>query len=154
MLPGKAFWAFSLDELNAKGMCVWLNSTIALIELLMSFTETRGSFIEVTKEKLLEFHLPDPSICDMKGLLTAFNETSDIELPPIIEQFENPPETRRIIDRAVLNTIGYNDKEIKEILPSLYQAMATELRSWRELMHQTSAKKEEPTSQLHLFAKE
>jgi hypothetical protein len=32
--------------------------------------------------------------------------------------------------------------------------MATELRSWTELMHQSSAKEKEPTPQLHLFAKE
>jgi hypothetical protein len=57
-------------------------------------------------------------------------------------------------DRDVLKTIGYSDKDTEEILPELYKAMATELRSWKELMHQSSAKEKEPTPQLHLFAKE
>jgi hypothetical protein len=154
ILAGKAFWTFSLDGVNAKGMCVWLNSTITFIELLMSLTETRGSYIEITKEKLLEFHLPDSSTCDMNNLLSAFNETSDVEFPPLIDQFDNTPEARKIIDRAVLKTIGYNDKETEEILPELYRAMATELRSWKELMHQSMAKDKEPSSQLHLFGRE
>ena len=120
----------------------------------MSLTETRGSFIEITKEKLLEFHVPDFAKCDTANLLSAFEQVRHVEFPPLIEQFENPPEARVTIDRAVLKTIGYSDKEIEEILPELYQAMATELRSWKELMHQSSAKEKEPTPQLHLFAKE
>ena len=62
--------------------------------------------------------------------------------------------TRKIIDRVVLKTIGYSDDEIEEILPELYRAMATELRSWKELKHRSSAKEKESTPQLHLFAKE
>jgi len=153
-LAGKAFWTLSFDETQSKAMCVWLNSSIAFIELLMSLTETRGSFIEVTKEKLLEFHIPDFSKCDTTNLLAAFDHIRHIEFPPLIEQFENPLEARKIIDRAVLKTIGYSENEIEEILPGLYTAMATELRSWEELMHQSSAKEKEPTPQLHLFAKE
>jgi len=153
-LAGKAFWTLSFDETNSKAMCVWLNSSIAFIESLMSLTETRGSFIEITKEKLLEFHVPDLATCDTTNLLAAFEQIRHVEFPPLIEQFEDPPEARRIIDCAVLKTIGFSENEIEEILPGLYEAMATELRSWKELMHQSSAKEKEPTSQLHLFAKE
>lgn len=153
-LAGKAFWTLSFDEVMSKAMCVWFNSSIAFIESLMSLTETRGSFIEVTKEKLLEFHVPDLATCDVTNLLSAFEQIRNVEFPPLIEQFENPPEARKVIDRAVLKTVGYTDNDIEEILPELYRAMATELRSWKELMHQSSVKEKEPTPQLHLFAKE
>ena len=104
-LAGKAFWTLSFDETQSKAMCVWLNSSIVFIESLMSLTETRGSFIEITKEKLMEFHIPDLTTCDTTNLLAAFEEIRHVEFPPLIEQFENPPEARKIIDRAVLKTI-------------------------------------------------
>ncbi|MFC2017008.1 class I SAM-dependent DNA methyltransferase [Chloroflexota bacterium] len=153
-LAGKAFWTLSFDETQSKALCVWLNSSIIFIESLMALTETRGSYIEITKEKLMEFHIPDLLTCDISNLLAAFEEIRHVEFPPLIEQFENPPAARKIIDRAVLKTIGYSDKDTEEILPELYQTMATELRSWKELMHQPSAKDTEPTPQLHLFAEE
>lgn len=152
-LGSKAFWTFSTDLTESKILCVWLNGTLAFIESLLLQSETEGSFVEVTKEKLLEFHIPDLVTCDTSELLAAFERVRRVEFPPIFEQFENPPEARKIIDRAVLKTIGYSDKETEEILPELYKAMATEMRSWKELMHQSSAKEKEPTSQLHLFAK-
>ena len=76
------------------------------------------------------------------------------EFPPIFQQFENPPEARRIIDRAVLETIGYSESKAEEILPELYQAMSNEFRNWKDLMHQSSAKEGQPSPQLHLFAKD
>ncbi len=154
VLGGKAFWTFSTDLDESKVLCLWLNSTLAFIESLLLQSETEGSFIEITKEKLLEFHIPDLTTCDTANLLEVFEQIKHVEFPPLVEQFENPPEARMIIDRAVLTTIGYSNSEIEEILPELYKAMATELRSWEELMHQSSVKEKEPTPQLHLFAKE
>ncbi len=108
----------------------------------------------ITEEQVKQLHIPDLNEANLKTLLEAFEHVRCVEFPPLIEQFENPPEARRIIDHAVLQTIGYSDKETEELLPELYNAMATELRSWKELMHQSSAKPKEPTPQLHLFAKE
>ena len=154
ILAGKAFWVLSFDEVKSKSVCVWLNSSIVFIEALMSLTETRGSFIEITKEKLLDFHIPDFTKCDTTYLENAFEKIRNTEFPPLIEQFENPPDARKIIDRAVLRTIGYSEDEIINILPQLYKSLAIELRSWKELMHQTTSKEKEPVSQLHLFSKE
>lgn len=77
-----------------------------------------------------------------------------MEFPPLVQQFENPPEARQIIDRAVIKTICYDDKEIDGLLPDIYQAMATEMRGWQELMRQSPAKEKEPSLQLHLLASE
>ena len=154
LLAGKAFWTFSTDTDTSKVICLWLNSTLAFIESLLLQTETRGSFIEITKEKILDLHIPNLERCDVKGLLEAFDKVRYVEFPPLVQQFENPPEARQIIDRAVLKTIGYNDKEIDKLLPEIYQAMATEMQSWQELMRQSPAKEKEPSLQLHLLASE
>ena len=108
----------------------------------------------ITEEQVHKLHVPNLNKSNMNILLKAFDQVRMVEFPPLFEQFENPPAARKIIDRAVLKTIGYSDKEIEEILPELYKAMATELRSWKELMHQSSVKEQEPTPQLHLFNQE
>lgn len=154
LLPGKAFWTFPSDVTTSKILCLWFNSTLAFIELLLLQTETEGSFIEITKEKILEFHIPNMANCDTKGLLEAFERTRYEEFPPLVQQFTNPPEARQTIDRAVLKAIGYSDKVITELLPHIYDAMATELRSWQELMRQSATKEQEPSLQLHLLSKE
>jgi len=153
-LAGKAFWTLSTDVPASKVLCLWLNSTLAFIESLLLQTETEGSFVEITKEKLLEFHIPNLASCDTSGLLAAFDKVRYVEFPPLVQQFENPPEARQIIDRAVLKTIGYDDKEIDELLPDIYQAMATEMQSWQELMRKPSAEEKEPSLQLHLLPTE
>jgi hypothetical protein len=154
LLPGEAFWTLPTDINTSKYLSLYFNSTLTLIGLLLAQRETEGSFIDITLDKIQELLVPDVNNCETSQLLDAFEQVRGIEFPPLIDQFENPPEARKIIDRAVLNTIGYSKKEIEEILPELYKAMATELRSWKELMRKSSAKEKEPTPQLHLFAKE
>jgi len=154
LLPGKAFWALPSNLNHSKILCIWLNSTFSLIESLLSHTETRGSFIELTKEKLLEFHIPDVNTCDTKYLLDAFEQIRNDELPPLVQQFDHLPESRLIIDRAVLKTIGYDDTEIDELLPDLYAGMAVEMRTLLELMHKSVSKERVPDLQLHLIPKD
>jgi len=154
VVPGKAFWTIASDAPASRVFCLWLNSTLAFIQSLLLQTETRGSFIEITKEKLLEFHIPNLASCDTSGLLAAFDKVRYVEFPPLVQQFENPPEARQIIDRAVLKTIGYDDEEIDKLLPDIYQAMATEMQSWQELMRKPSAEEKEPSLQLHLLPTE
>ena len=154
LVPGKALWTLSTDITTSKVLCLWLNSTVSFIELLLLQTETEGSFIEVTKEKILELHIPNLVKCDTKGLLEAFEQVRYEDLPPLVQQFENPPEARWIIDRAVLKAIGYDNKEVNELLPDIYDAMANEMRSWQELMRKFPAKEKEPSLQLHLLSSE
>lgn len=154
LLAGKAFWIFSTDIHASKILALWLNSTPSIIESLLHQTETEGSFIELTKEKLLEFHIPNLQYGHSDILLEAFEKVRHAEFPPLFEQFENPPEARKIIDRAVLKFIGYTDKEIDALLAELYTAMALELKSWRDLMHKSSSKKSQPSLQMHLLPTE
>jgi hypothetical protein len=120
----------------------------------MQNTETRGSYMIITEEQVKEMCIPDFNEVSMTALVDAFERVRHVEFPPFFEQFENPTEARKIIDRSVLSIIGYNKDEIDDMLPKIYRAIATELRSWKELMHQPSAKGKDSSSQMHLFAKE
>jgi hypothetical protein len=154
LLPGEAFWVLPTDVISSKVLCMWFNSTLAFIELLLSQRETEGSFIDVTSEKIIKLHTPDFSKCNIDDILEAFEKVRYAEFPPLVDQFENPPEARVTIDRAVLRAIGYGEKEINVLLPEIYDAMATEMRSWKELMHKSPAKETEPSLQLHLLPTE
>jgi hypothetical protein len=50
--------------------------------------------------------------------------------------------------------IGYDDSEIDALLPDLYDAMAVDLRSWREFMHKSPTKQKESSIQPHLLPSE
>ena len=108
----------------------------------------------ITEEQVKQLHIPNLASCDTSSLLTAFEQVRYVEFPPLVQQFENPPEARQIIDCAVLKTIGYDDNEIDRLLPEIYQAMAVEMRSWQELMRQSPAKEKAPSLQLHLMPSE
>ena len=150
-LPVGLHWSIMLDRSNSKALCVWLNSIFYVIELLLSNTETRGSFMIITEESVKNLHIPNFMNADVTPLLEAFDKTRHFAFPPIVQQFENPPEARRIIDRAVLKVVGYSDKEADVLLSDIYQAMAIELKSWHELMHESSTEKSQPSLQMHLL---
>jgi len=154
VLPVGLHWSVLLDRQVSKAMCLWFNSIFYLIELLLLHTETGGSYMIITEGQARQLHIPNLSSCDINGLLQAFEQVRYMEFPPLVQQFENPPEARQIIDHAVLKVIGYTDKEISELLPDLYRAMATEMRSLQELMRRSTAKEKEPSLQLHLLPSE
>jgi len=154
LLPVGSHWAIISDDESSKALCVWFNSIYYLMELLMQNTETRGSYMIITEEQVKEMYIPDFNEVSKATLVDAFERIRHVEFPPIFEQFENATEARKIIDKSVLSIIGYNKDEINDILPKIYKALATELRSWKELMHQPSAKAKDSSSQMHLFAKE
>jgi len=140
LLPGKAFWSLPTDVATSRALSIWLNSTFSLIELLLSQTETEGSFTEITKESLMGFHVPDFRQIDVKWLEKAFETIAQEEVTSLIEQFTNPQRTRETIDKAVLKIIGFSDEESSTMLRDLYAAMSTELQSWLELMRRSERK--------------
>jgi len=152
LIPGKAFWSLSTSVEGSKALVVWLNSSLFLLELLAGQTETRGSWIEITKDRLMEWLIPDFSNVDTSYLMEAFDTVREAELIPLARQFKDPvPDVRRIIDTAALRTIGYSDAEIEPLLNRLYKGLNTEMQSVLEVMHTPRPQAIEPSLQLHLL---
>jgi len=151
LVPGKAFWAFDTDVKTSRVLSVWFNSTFAFIELLLSQTETEGSFVELTKEKLLGFHIPDFQSCDTTVLEEAFELVRYEEVPALVQQFTKPCSFRETIDRAVLTSVGFSKKEIGDLLPNLYASVSTELQSWLDVMRKSGPRDSTTNLQLHLL---
>jgi hypothetical protein len=43
--------------------------------------------------------------------------------PSLIDQFNNPPSERILLDRTILKTIGIKEKEIDSVLDELYEIL-------------------------------
>jgi hypothetical protein len=148
LLPGEAFWALVLAPPDSKALCLWLNSTLALVEFLTLQRETRGSFIDITSEKVRELHIPNFTKADVTRLVDAFELVRKEELPSLFDQFQEPCAARELIDQAVLQFLGYSDNEVASMLPKLYEAMRRELTSFSELMRATQTEETPAAIQL------
>jgi hypothetical protein len=158
ILPGKAFWCVTPKDLNksakeiSKALCIWLNSSISFIEFLLLQRETRGSYIGgIDKYHFVKFHIPNFAVYGAKELIEAFENLPKDELPSLVEQFQEGHPIRSYIDRAVLKFIGYTEREIEVILPDIYEAMATELQSFKEIMRAKPAETKPKDVQLPLI---
>jgi hypothetical protein len=118
----------------SKVLCLWLNSVFTLVEMLALQRETRGSYTQVMQAQLETFHIPCLETANLHILSEVFEKVKATEFPSLLAQFEHPPDARWVIDRAVLGFLGYTERETEAILPGLYQSLAEELRSVREIM--------------------
>jgi hypothetical protein len=58
----------------------------------------------------------------------------DIEFPSILEQLKTGFASRRQLDIALLQVMGYSSEEAAHLLESLYPALAGEIQKLRTIM--------------------
>ncbi|MEM2979763.1 MAG: N-6 DNA methylase [Thermoproteota archaeon] len=134
--PGVA-WSVNVEDEQAKLLCLWFNSTLNLLQVLLNRKETRGAFLQLDEYVLEEIMVPDFSKIEKQKigeLLTIFNELKDAEFPSILEQLERGFNLRIKIDKAFLTAFGLSERGIIAILPKLYSSLAEEIRSLKQLM--------------------
>ena len=84
----------------------------------------------------------------------AFERVRNEAFPPLSSQFEPVYGPRKIIDEAVLRTIGYTDQEIRELLPAVYEGLAGEMRAYTDLMRRAGEEEADSSGQLPLLPEE
>jgi len=119
------------DPEYSKGICLWLNSALGILQYLTSRMETEGAFCDMLQETLVnEVLVPSREMIERHK--TDSNKIMDkygrVELPSLLEQFSDPPDARKNLDRAILRLFGWSKKEIEEWLPRVYKAISSELR--------------------------
>ncbi|TAD97456.1 MAG: hypothetical protein EAZ97_12430, partial [Bacteroidetes bacterium] len=65
---------------------------------------------------------------EIEKLLLVFDSWRAVPFPSIVSQIESRFEGRVAMDTAILEVLGYNKSEIKEILPELYEVVLRELK--------------------------
>ncbi|AFU59198.1 putative N-6 DNA methylase family [Candidatus Nitrososphaera gargensis Ga9.2] len=136
--PAKIMWCIQNIRINdAKILCLWFNSTINIIQVLAQRSETEGAFLELSEYMLAEFSVLDPSKlreAEREELIKVFDEIKKSELPSILEQLKNEHPARQKIDRTILKVLGFNGRQIDEILAYLYPALTKEITRLKSLM--------------------
>jgi hypothetical protein len=143
--PGVA-WSVNVSNEQAKLLCLWLNSTINLLQVLLHRKETGGAFLQLDEYVLEETLTPDFSKIEKDkiiDLLTLFDELKDVKFPSILEQLEREFSPRVKIDKAFLKVLGLSEQDIAVILPKLYASLVEEIKLLKQIMAGTTEEEED-----------
>ena len=138
-----------LPEEDAKIFCVWLNSTLNILQIFLNRIETRGAWTNLHEYALVDLLVLDPKKLtheQRRTLLDTFKEVKDSQFPSLLKQLHENFEARRKIDAAVMRILGISDKEVKETLDYLYPALADEIERLKALMAGKGGEEEEGIS--------
>jgi len=125
-----------MDE-DAKVLTIWFNSTINILQMFLNRVETRGAWMQFHKYVMKSLLILNPSKLTKdkkKSLLQVFDEIKNLEFPTFLNQLEESHPARRKIDEVILKTLGFKEKEIKDLLDYLYPALHREILRLKELM--------------------
>jgi hypothetical protein len=123
-----------INDEDAKILCLWFNSSIHILQLLISRVE--DVWADVHKYVLDEMFVLDPtklSKSQKENLLNLANELMVSEFPCLLDQFTNIPITRRKLDKEILKILGFKEKEIDSTLESVYSVISLELTNLRKI---------------------
>lgn len=137
LVPGEFWLLRNLNLKHSKILSLWFNSTPNLIQMFLNRTETRGTWMKTDVKSLKETYVLDPRSLkreETDELLALFDSIATSQFPSIIEQFRTVHSGRKRIDEAILETIGFSEKEAKNMLTCAYPAMFTEIDKLKTLM--------------------
>jgi hypothetical protein len=132
----QAFSSLHIDPETAKALCLWLNGVAFIVQIFANRAETEGSFCNLTDEMLRQTFAPtlDFFATHQKEFSDAFERFKTVEWRSLLEQFECCDREREELDSFLLKLMGFSDREVAQLLPKVYQALARELRTLKEAM--------------------
>ena len=133
---GVDFWSIKgVEGDNAKILCLWLNSSINILQLFSIGIMREGSWMKLHDYMIDDVMVPDINAMSEKhkrALLEVFEEVRDAELPSIMEQFTNPNHFRETVDSIWLDVLGFKGEK-KKFLKRLHSSVLMELRNAMEM---------------------
>jgi hypothetical protein len=137
LVPGEFWLIRDLKIEHSKILSLWFNSTPNIIQIFLNRTETRGAWMKTDIKALKETYVLDVRTLSKEEtakLLEVFDSVANCSFPSIFQQFKTGDATRKKIDEAVLKVIGFKEKEIEDMLVSMYPALAGEIEKLKVLM--------------------
>jgi len=125
----------SFDKETAKFSCLFLNSTINILQMLSNKEETTGEYGTIRSTDLILFDIFDMDKLtdkDKKALVNLFDKLKKVKFPSILEQLENRFWARVELDKTILKILGLADKDINEWLPKIYDVLVDELKTVKQ----------------------
>jgi len=131
MFFGGSFWMIEIDDdVQAKMLTLWLNSTLNLFQLFIERKETEGSWIWLDNYIMREFMMLDFSKLSKQEemeLLAVFEKHGKTAMPSLLEQIETKNTIRMEVDKILLRLLGMTEDEINSFLDRLYSILGREL---------------------------
>lgn len=133
---GINFWSIKgIEGDYAKILCLWLNSSLNILQLFNVGVMREGSWMTLHDYMLDEVMVPEFNRInkdDRKVLLNVFKEVGKADLPSVLDQFKNGNPLRETIDMAWLKVLGFKGKK-REFLQDLYQSLLTQLEDAKKM---------------------
>ena len=130
------FKVIKIDKNTSRYQCLFLNSVITLLNIIIFREQTTGQYTDIRQTELDLFKVfNDTNLTesDKQTLDSLFEELKDLKFPSIIEQLKNRFKGRVELDITILKIIGFTMKEINDLLPKIYTALVFELEAPKKL---------------------
>lgn len=138
MFFGGSFWMIDIhDNVQAKMLTLYLNSTLYLFELLVERKETEGGWIWIDSYLMQEFPILDLSKLsehETEMLLLLFDKFGKISVPSLLEQIEGRNSVRVEIDKAFLRLLDMPEQDIGSFLERLYSVLDREFYELKNVL--------------------
>jgi len=124
------------DLTFGKILSLYLNSTIALLQLIAFLAETRGAWVDLhARQEWGQIHVPNINKLrqDMVDrALNTFKEVSKINVKTLYQRIKAHDNVQRRIDELALELLGLDNWKHK--LDELYDAVANELETMQKIL--------------------
>jgi hypothetical protein len=134
--PTKLVWSAKIPDNKVMLISAFFNSTINLLQTLLSRAETRGSFIDLSEYILADFYVPDLEALsqeDVSRIVQAFEKMSKRRLPNLLDQIRQKDKDRVALDEAWLRALKYTGS-IDKVLNWLYDSLTNEIETLKTIM--------------------
>lgn len=130
-VPNNLFKIIKMEETEAKINTLFLNSAIGILNLILLKEQTTESYTDIQQGDLKNFDILDITKLNdqmVEDLLDLYEELLDTEFQPLVTQFTEQTKNRVKLDTKLLTILGFDRKEIEQILPGVYEAISFELK--------------------------
>jgi hypothetical protein len=121
--PGMT-WVLTMPDEEAKILCLWLNSSLHIVQIL--YQRVEDVWLDIHKYILENMLVLNPRIInenEKRKLLTLFDEICNKPFPSLKEQFTHEFSLRKEIDRIILNTLGFSEEESEILTSQIFEAI-------------------------------
>lgn len=118
------------NENEAKIYCLAMNSILFLTQLFTLKEETTGQYTDIRESELIPSSIIDYkklSSSEKNRLLNLFEELKSVEFPSLIEQIKDRFWARIKLDKAILEILGFKEKDKNRWLNLIYNSLVEEL---------------------------
>ena len=136
------------DELEEKLFVLWMNSTIALLQLIGKSTITQGAWVKLEEFTTEQVVLPDCSVLTVQQknkIEEIWRNFSKEILPSLMEQLNQSTPVRLQLDIALLELLGTSTKESEQLARTMEKGALKAIQMLRATMKKPPVKQKKTT---------